>query len=875
MIQLRSGNLWVRHKKGSWRRLPWSFFLLIPAVCATILLGVILSLNRSEATLAWLVADVPGGREFFWESVFHHGEVGLENALHLQQPPVQSKLPTIDIYVGDGVINEIMKAKLNGDRELGREPGGDRPYFPAYYVDESGKVQEAQVGLRGWGFQHHSPRKPSLRVRIKKDQVASGQRFVELQRPERITGFTNYLPERLALEFGVMTALSDYVRVFINRKFKGVYLRSYRPGEALTLAQGRLPGPYFKGDALGSYRGEDLWSDHKAWRIFEKTDRGVEYLDKFLDHIRDSGSLESRVQTEEFVDSEAFARWQALMTVVGSAHTDDFHNQVLFLNPMTGLFEPVLWDVNGLGATLDWQANVDRVPNRLIAHLMQDPRWTHRRNQLIHELITTTCRPDVFKERVDKLLGELSPELKADSYIAREASTPVSGVSTFEDIPVTEVDRLGDSSWQFMEQRVPFLTRYLEDARFAVRSTGSKETEVVVFGNVAIAVQTPDGERTLYPGQTRGAGVVPESAVPPSEEWVPAPLTYTLPYSASELAFRNAVPGTAVEPTSFDGSAQPVELTCFQPERFPSPPTNTVVLGPGTVHFREDLLLTKEQSLEVRPGTTLLLHPGCSIICHGKATLAGTERQPITVGRAEEAAWGVLALMGPKTEGSKLSHVAIEGGSLTTYRGIDFKGMVNVYQCPDITLESSRFGKNEVSDDAVNLATCKFTVRDCVWEGARSDGFDSDMSEGTVSKTRFLRTGNDGLDLMTSKVKVEDCFFDGCGDKGASIGEGSRARISSSVFKGCVIGSQVKDDSRAAYLDCVFEDCGQALDAYRKKWLYLSGGHILIRNCTFSAEQGNIKLDRRSTAEILNGEMTGAVSRTVTELGPEWEGLVP
>lgn len=875
MIQLRAGKLWVRHKKGSWRRIPWSFFLLIPMLALTILLGVILSLNRSEATLAWLVADVPGGEDFFWDSVIHHGEIALENALHIQQPPIQSKLPTIDIFVGDGVINEIMKAKLIGDRELGREPGGDRPYFPAYYLDESNKVQEAQVGLRGWGFQHHSPRKPSLRVRINKDQVASGQRFVELQRPERITGFTNYLPERLALEFGVMTALSDYVRVFINRKFKGVYLRSYRPGEALTLAQGRLPGPYFKGDALGSYRGEDLWSDHKAWRIFEETERGVEYLDKFLDHIRDSGSLESRVESEQFVDSEAFARWQALMTVVGSAHTDDFHNQVLFLNPMTGLFEPVLWDVNGLGATLDWQANVDRIPNRLIAHLMQDPRWTHRRNQFIHELITTTCRPDAFKERVDKLMADLAPELKADSYIAREAKTPVDGVSTFEDIPVTEVDHLGDSSWQFIDKRVPFLTEYLQDARFSVKSAGPEETEVVVFGNIAVAVKTPGGERILYPGQTRGADVVPESAVTSGEEWMPAPLSYRIPYPESALTFSNAVTGTPVQPSSFEAPTDQTELTCFHPDRFPVAPTDTLVLGPGTVHIREDILLGEGQTLEVKPGTELLIHPGRSIISHGKALLNGTKEKPISLRPADKEPWGAFSLMGPRTSGSVLKEVTVEGGSLATYRGIDFKGMVNVYQCPDITLDSSRFGINHVSDDAVNLATCKFLVQNCVWAEARSDGFDSDMSEGTVRHTRFLRTGNDGLDLMTSKVRVEDCRFEGCGDKGASVGEGSRARISDSVFDSCVIGSQVKDDSRASYLTCQFVNCGQALDAYRKKWLYLSGGHILVRNCTFSEDLGQIKLDQRSSAVILDGEMTGVESKKASELGPEWEGLAP
>ena len=101
------------------------------------------------------------------------------------------------------------------------------------------------------------------------------------------------------------------------------------------------------------------------------------------------------------------------------------------------------------------------------------------------------------------------------------------------------------------------------------------------------------------------------------------------------------------------------------------------------------------------------------------------------------------------------------------------------------------------------------------------------------------------------------------------------ANIAHSVFDSCVIGSQVKDDSRASYLTCQFVNCGQALDAYRKKWLYLSGGHILVRNCTFSEDLGQIKLDQRSSAVILDGEMTGVESKKASELGPEWEGLAP
>ena len=255
--------------------------------------------------------------------------------------------------------------------------------------------------------------------------------------------------------------------------------------------------------------------------------------------------------------------------------------------------------------------------------------------------------------------------------------------------------------------------------------------------------------------------------------------------------------------------------------------------------------------------------------------LVGTPELPISIRPSGDAPWGVVSLLGPGTDGSRLAHVDMEGGSLTTFRGIEFKGMFNVYRCGDIELKSCRFGKNELSDDAVNIADSRFTVTDCVWDGARSDGFDSDMSQGTIRRTRFLNTGNDGLDLMTSRVEVFDSRFEGCGDKGVSVGEGSQALIVRGEFRSCEIGSQVKDASRAAYLSCDFVECGQALDAYRKKWLYRSGGHILLRECRFEGKKDKlISLDKRSSAVVVDGRKEGAETVSASELSEEWRELI-
>lgn len=865
MVHFKPSGVWFRAREGSWRRMPWSLLVLGPFLLAVLGVGTVLSANRTDALLPYFLVDRPGSNEVAWSSIARSNQVALENLFNLRQPPLHSSLPTLDLYLGDGTVEQMIRAKETGSREIGRGPGGDRPYFPAYYIDESEQLQQSKVGLRGWGHFHHSPRKPSLRIRIRREDVALGHRYVELQRPEAVVGLTNYLPEQIGLKRDVMTGISEYVRLFINRKYKGVYLRTSRPEEALTLAQHRLPGPYFKGDALGNYRGKDIWESSDSWRVFEETEQGTRYFDQGLIALRQLANPQDLIGLREFFDFEAFARWQAVMTAVGSLHTDNFHNHLYFLDPLQGRFEPVLWDVNGLGLHYPADTPVDHVPNRLVGAMMRDPRWLHQRNTFLYKLMMSECSPEQFAETVNKVWQDSGPDLLADPFLAAQEDTPFPGVLKVNPIEASRARGYFDQVVDWNVHRNKVLKAYFQDARAAVEQI-PEGSRVTVFGNVAVKAVSADGERLLYPG--RKAGKSQEiSGVESKEVLLPAPLSYVLGKKPEELAFFNAVTGDSVAPSTVPAEQGP--LVSFLPSELVEKPLPNRILGPGPVELTETLMV---EDLTVRPGTTIKLAPGVSLLCRGRVSMLGTKKAPITLRPLGPEPWGVLALLGANTAGSRLEYVDAEGGSLDTYRGIVFKGMINVYRCPDIILERCRFGPNFQSDDTVNIADSKFTVRDCTWDRSRSDGFDSDMSRGLVDNCRFLNTGNDGLDLMTSSVVVKDCLFESCGDKGISVGENSRALVEDSLMKSCVIGSQVKDASQAYYRRVVFSENRKALDAYRKKWLYNSGGRIFLEKCELQKNGESLTLDRRSTAEAF--ETAVKIPKQLPLEKVDWEKLL-
>ena len=63
-------------------------------------------------------------------------------------------------------------------------------------------------------------------------------------------------------------------------------------------------------------------------------------------------------------------------------------------------------------------------------------------------------------------------------------------------------------------------------------------------------------------------------------------------------------------------------------------------------------------------------------------------------------------------------------------------------------------------------------------------------------------------------------------------------------------GIQVKDRSLARVERCLFKDNGITVEANRKKWLFGSGGQIVLKECEFKTTPRFVK-DARSTISIL------------------------
>ena len=403
----------------------------------------------------------------------------------------------------------------------------------------------------------------------------------KLSRPEDSVDLLNWLPEEFARRLGLLTSHRDHVRLFINRRYKGLYIRSHRPGEPLGLLHGKLPGTWFKGDLMNSKGGySTLWDTIDAWRLYGQQDENsLAFFKRFLALVATPPQTTTQDLLDQFwsfMDFETSAGVAAIATLVGSTHTDETHNHLYFLSPYHGRLEPVTWDTNAYDF-LPANGPVDYIKNRLGLYTFADPRWVHRRNLILWELLSGPAAQPSIQALVANLLARVGPDLEADPALGRLDFTLLGQL--FLPLSAADVETTIATRLDWMKARDQLLRQYLDNAAVAVTPDGNT-VKVTVLGTVAVSAVSASQTALLYPGlssQVKDFRFSLNGTPANVLGLLPAPATYTLP--AGSYEFTNAVTGGQVFTVKAAPPAQPL-LTVMPPLAEETQPGNPGA-GPG------------------------------------------------------------------------------------------------------------------------------------------------------------------------------------------------------------------------------------------------------------------------------------------------------
>jgi len=264
----------------------------------------------------------------------------------------------------------------------------------------------------------------------------------------------------------------------------------------------------------------------------------------------------------------------------------------------------------------------------------------------------------------------------------------------------------------------------------------------------------------------------------------------------------------------------------------------------GEWAIKEKILIPKGYTLNIPSDTNIDLTNNAAIISYSPINMMGTYESPVLIYSSDNSGEGILILESEKT--SNIINSKFKNLNSLNYEGLSFTGSFTAYES-DINVENVVFESNH-SEDAFNFVRSKVNLKNSKFIDIKSDAVDFDFCEANISNLIFTNIGNDGLDFSGSKAKANNIRMSLVGDKGISVGEKSNLYLSDIKIAKSFIGIASKDSSFINGNNIDIYDSNIGLASYQKKDEYGSGN--IFVNST------NIKNTKSNYLSEINSKIT-------------------
>jgi spore coat protein H len=242
---------------------------------------------------------------------------------------------------------------------------------------------------------------------------------------------------KLSLDFfsrlGVLTPDAKHVRLFINKRYNGVYLQLESVDQYFLERRGLPRGPIYY--AVNDNANFSLLTEEKEVKKTLETgyqkkigcneDDG--FLRELIYKINSIPRPDFREEIRKYVDVTKYIQW--LIGVICTQNYDGFtQNYALYRNSETGLFEMIPWDYDGTWGR-SYRAkpmDYDYVPikgfNTLTARILDVAEFRSNYKQRLMEILETEFTVDNMTPIVTRHYESLRPYVLEDPYKAKMIS---------------------------------------------------------------------------------------------------------------------------------------------------------------------------------------------------------------------------------------------------------------------------------------------------------------------------------------------------------------------------------------------------------------------------------------------------------------------
>lgn len=815
-----------------------------------------------------------------------------------------SDLKTINLFVSKSNI-----AKLNAHL-----PQSGFEYVEGGLWDGK-KLHKVKIKYRGDNSFHWDHYKKSLRVKTKKTYLFDGMRSFNLVVPKLEEKLQNYLGYKFAKIMGLVAPHSELVNVTLNGKMIGVYILVEKL-EELTLRKNRLmPADLYSGELVGmdAYNGisPEVFLHPRLWgKAAVNNHYPADFykpLEKLVELVNAEDSEIVQQSLSRLLDMKAWGRFAAFETLTQSFHFDDQHNWRIYYDPYRRCFVPIVWDPvawhNVWRPRPGEQAQLDILSSRLHTVLFKNGDFLRARHNAIEEFFTDG-KDDLFLQEVDRAIESITPSLLVDPNV--RPADPQRSIDAMQRLRAGIERVFVDVKYGFLDtlREIAYTSKAIGNFQFRVDGRRPLTSLVLSYAK-PISEQVTAQLSYLEDGHEVEVDVTGSLSVEVNQVRVSLVLLPRLISTFNEHALtrwqrhrKKVLPGYyELTLTGLDSSNRILEIVAESyGERIRAHLEEALAIEsfvgmyrvvqsrplPLPLVWEGEFVVEKSIELEapliIRPGTTVRLSPGVTVILRNNLFAEGTAERPIRfvpIAPAEDP-WGAVVLWGPGANGSSIAHCKFTGGSGSKGDLFEYTAMLSVHDVGGVNVRHTYFRDSQITDDMVHIVYSKVHFEDCVFERSLMDALDIDISDAVIKHCYFGDSGNDAIDLMTSNTIVLDSTIENGRDKAVSVGEGSHLLSINNVFRKNAIGVQAKDGSIASLYNTDLEGNDHALDAYKKNWRYDDGGKIFVHKGRFENNGKMISADKKSKILVFDSYMDRVVAskkrvhidKTVDQLKP-------
>ena len=449
--------------------------IVIGALAAVACALVVLVVFRNDVRTAWRYVVNYDVRELKVRAKMQIDKMKFD--LYALAEPNPSNFPEFNMYIAPADLRELdvyVKA-VGPEGSLQDKIEKKKKWYPATFMSD-GKSYSARARIRGNQATHWINAKKSWRIKFKKDNLFNRRRSIHL-----IIINDKYLEVEqasyeLARRRGLLVPDSGFATLRLNNVDMGLYFWTEH-FDKTQLERREMPeGEVFAGDDVhldkiareerstgrlltenGLHPGNYKNLVHKKGEVAAQAQKR---WSDFLSLLRTRDPLKIDAEIGNYLDVRKFGTWMAMFHVFGTTHGQSADNASWFYDPLTALFEPILWDIS-IGPTNGMDLERDFY-NPLVQAIMMSPKVRDVRNRALYKLVT-----DGRQEVVSAMRDTYR---KIEPYLYRGADSEDQNITTRGHLTLQNLQYTNENRIRLLETNMTAAEEWLSLQR--------------VFGNV-------------------------------------------------------------------------------------------------------------------------------------------------------------------------------------------------------------------------------------------------------------------------------------------------------------------------------------------------------------------------------------------------------